>query len=152
MKVVPERRQILVTGMLANFNNVLPEHQKGMTLLEVILVIFIMALLASMVFSSPVFLAQSNTLLGRSSKSDFTGWYQQVRRNALYSSVLGRVCLKGQKMVVQHFTQAGGWQDSPVLYIPPRGVVLSWQSQDCSQEFRLNDKAFVAQITFHISS
>lgn len=137
--------------MSESFNACLLARQKGMTLLEMIMVIAIMALLATLVFTSPQFLTRSSAV-NWSAKRDFSNWYQQVQRNALYTSTPGRVCLIGQKMVVQYYRPDNGWQENDIFYRPPTGVRMSWLHQDCSPEFTHNADDYISQITFHLTT
>lgn len=138
---------ILETGMSECFNSPPLHRQRGMTLLEMMMVIAIIGLLASLVVSSPQFLGRA-PIANWNAKRDFVGWFAQVRRNALYTSTSGRVCLVGQKIVVQYYRPDAGWQESHVFYQPPSGINLSWQQQDCSPEFTRNADDFIAQISF----
>jgi prepilin-type N-terminal cleavage/methylation domain-containing protein len=133
--------------MLVASNDGTPFSQRGMTLLETLMVIAILAMISGLIVSSPALLSQSKRLK-IVARSDFSDWYTHLSERALSSPSSQRICLIGQKMVLQHYGSSSGWQNTRVVYLPPRGVTLSWIHQDCGPVLNSSGDDFTSQITF----
>lgn len=123
-------------------------RQRGMTLPEILIALAIFSLLCGLVFS-PSLTAMKSRSKAAQATADFERWYAAVQHAALYQPVLHRICTNGQKLVAQYYRPSIGWQDSTVVYIPPRGVTIESSPHICSPLLNSGDTdEFIQKVHF----
>lgn len=133
--------------MLANFDRKKRKHQNGITLLEMLFVIAIMALIAGLVMGSPLILKKSEKT-AEHSRTEFLAWYRYISTQALYLSSPMRICLTSKGAIVQEYSAGKGWADTLKRYIVPSDITMS-STFPCGKILNSGNDDFATEVLFN---
>lgn len=138
----------LETGMSVVSEPKRVARQSGITLFEMLLAVAILSLLIGLTLNGSLSSLRSKSSV-ESVRRDLNTWYAQVRGKALYESQPHRVCLRGQRAVLENWSRTSGWQSSEIFYMPRPEVTMVWSGKNCSVVLNDGEDNFIQRVSFH---
>jgi prepilin-type N-terminal cleavage/methylation domain-containing protein len=123
--------------------------QRGMTMIEMLLVIAFIGLISSLISLSPD-LNKTSRVTVEKSKQDFLSWYKQLSLNSLTDPRPQRICLMERRMVLQIWTREAGWDNSEIFYFPPPHIYMETAQEKCNTGLNIDNNDFVHKVAFNV--